>query len=64
MLAGVLLGRRRLKGSCGGLSAAMNENGERVCGICGQDVGAIDPGSCEQVAAATDGRPWEAGGSP
>jgi hypothetical protein len=42
MAAGVLLGGRRLKGSCGGLSAVTNEHGEQVCGICGQGVGTCD----------------------
>ena len=53
MLIGVIVAGKRLKGSCGGLSAAMNSDGERVCGICGQEVGAIDPGSCEQEVVST-----------
>jgi hypothetical protein len=56
MAVGVLVAGKRLKGSCGGLSAAMNADGERICGICGQEVGAIDPGSCEQGVAATGPR--------
>jgi len=47
MAIGVLVAGKRLKGSCGGLSAAMNASGERVCGICGQEVGSIDPNSCK-----------------
>ena len=42
MSVGVLMGGKRLKGSCGGLSAITNEEGEKVCGICGQGVA-----SCE-----------------
>jgi hypothetical protein len=42
MAVGVLLGGKRLAGSCGGLSAVTNENGEKVCGICGQGVGMCD----------------------
>jgi len=49
---GVLLGGKRLKGSCGGLSAVTNEDGEKVCGICGQGVG-----SCEEPDLAASARP-------
>lgn len=43
MSVGVLMGGKRLRGSCGGLSAATtNDEGEKVCGICGQGVA-----SCE-----------------
>ena len=41
MAIGVMLGGKRIKGSCGGVGAAMNEDGEKVCGICGQ-------GACEK----------------
>ncbi|MEM8886244.1 MAG: ApbE family protein [Planctomycetota bacterium] len=51
MGAGVLLGGRRLKGSCGGMSAAMNEKGEQVCGICGQDVAGVDLERCDEADA-------------
>ena len=57
MLVGVLVAGKRLKGSCGGLSAAMNADGERVCGICGQEVTAIDPGSCDQEVASVGPQP-------
>ena len=57
MAMGVLVAGKRLKGSCGGLSAAMNEQGERVCGICGQEVGSVDPGSCEQEVASASRQP-------
>ena len=48
MAVGVLFGGKRLKGSCGGLGAVLNADGEQVCGICGKDVATIDPGSCEE----------------
>ena len=52
MTIGVLLGGRRLRGSCGGLSAVLQEDGSKVCGICGQEVGA-----CEEVAPVGSGPP-------
>jgi len=52
MAVGVLLGGRRLQGSCGGLSAATNEDGEKVCGICGQGAG-----SCEESDLTAAARP-------
>lgn len=41
MSVGVLLGRKPLKGSCGGVGAALGEE-DYVCDICGGD-----PNKCE-----------------
>jgi len=43
MAIGVMLSGRRLRGSCGGVGVGTNENGEKVCGICGQG-----GGSCKE----------------
>lgn len=39
---GVLMGRKPIKGSCGGVGAALNEP-DYVCDICGDD-----PNKCEE----------------
>ena len=47
MSVGVIVAGKQIKGSCGGLSAITNDDGEKVCGICGQGVG-----SCEESELA------------
>ncbi len=42
MSVGVLLGRKPLKGSCGGVGAALGEE-EYVCDLCGGD-----PNKCDE----------------
>ena len=54
MAIGVMLTGKRIKGSCGGIGAAMNEKGERVCGICGQEVSAIPDGSCVEEVVSSE----------
>ncbi len=38
MAVGVIVSNRRIKGSCGGLNAVRDENGEPVCQLCGKPV--------------------------
>lgn len=53
MAIGVMLTGKRIKGSCGGIGAVMNDKGEKHCGICGQEVSGIPDGSCmEEVASS------------
>ena len=52
MAIGVMLTGKRIKGSCGGIGAVMNEQGEKHCGICGQEVSGLPESSCmEEVAS-------------
>ncbi len=44
MSVGVLMGRQPIKGSCGGIGAALGED-EYVCDICGDD-----PAKCEEIS--------------
>ena len=56
MAIGVMLTGKRIKGSCGGIGAAMNDKGEMHCGICGQEVSGLPEGSCmEEVATSRGG---------
>ena len=48
MSAGLILRGKQLKGSCGGLSAMTNDDGNTVCNICGQDVAELG-GSCGET---------------
>ena len=48
MSIGVLLGRNPIKGSCGGVGAAMGEK-DYVCDICGGD-----PDKCESQGQTAD----------
>lgn len=48
MSVGVLLGRKPLKGSCGGVGAALGEE-DYVCDICGGD-----PMKCEEQEGEPD----------
>jgi len=57
MAIGVMLTGKRIKGSCGGIGAVMNDKGEKHCGICGREVGgevsSLPNGSCmEEVASS------------
>lgn len=45
MSVGVLMGRKPIKGSCGGVGAALGEK-EYVCDLCGND-----PNKCEEESA-------------
>lgn len=47
MSVGVLMGRKPLKGSCGGVGAALGED-DYVCDICGGD-----PNKCDEQDADT-----------
>lgn len=47
MSVGVLFGRKPLKGSCGGVGAALGEE-EYVCDLCGGD-----PAKCEEEQQKT-----------
>ena len=38
MAVGVVLGGREIKGSCGGLNAVSDPEGNMICGVCGQQV--------------------------
>ncbi len=44
MAVGVILGNRRLKGSCGGLGSMVDENGNPLC-----ECGAV-PGTCGRAS--------------
>lgn len=46
MSIGVLLGRKPIAGSCGGVGAAMNDP-DYVCDLCGND-----PNKCEEQSQA------------
>jgi len=46
MSVGVLFGRKPLKGSCGGMGAALGEK-DYVCDLCGDD-----ESKCEEIKAA------------
>lgn len=50
MSVGVLMGRKPIKGSCGGVGAALGET-EYICPMCGDD-----PNKCDekQVKSLTD----------
>ncbi|MGS2716793.1 (Na+)-NQR maturation NqrM [Eionea flava] len=45
MAIGVIMGRRPITGSCGGIGAALGEK-DYTCDICGDD-----PAKCEEVSA-------------
>lgn len=45
MAIGVIMGRRPITGSCGGIGAALGEK-DYTCDICGDD-----PAKCEEVTA-------------
>ena len=55
MAVGVMVAGKRIKGSCGGIGAAMNEKGEMHCGICGREVDGKPEGSCMDEVAASQG---------
>lgn len=42
---GVLMGRKPIKGSCGGVGAALNEP-DYICDVCGND-----PNKCDETSA-------------
>ncbi|MBD2859104.1 (Na+)-NQR maturation NqrM [Spongiibacter sp. KMU-158] len=46
MAVGVLLGRKPISGSCGGVGAALNDP-DYICDLCGND-----PKKCEEQSAA------------
>ena len=48
MAVGVIFSNRRIKGSCGGLSAMSDEFGQPLCGECG-----APPGSCSDDDTAS-----------
>ncbi|TNF05353.1 MAG: (Na+)-NQR maturation NqrM [Gammaproteobacteria bacterium] len=50
MAIGVILGKKPLKGSCGGVGAALGEK-DYVCEICGDD-----PEKCVETDTAVDNR--------
>ncbi|MBQ0711569.1 MAG: (Na+)-NQR maturation NqrM [Porticoccus sp.] len=43
MAIGVIMGRKPLKGSCGGVGAALGE-GDYTCDLCGDD-----PNKCDEI---------------
>ncbi|MEP3856337.1 MAG: (Na+)-NQR maturation NqrM [Porticoccus sp.] len=49
MAVGVMMGRKPLKGSCGGVGAALGEK-NYSCDICGDD-----PNKCDEIGQATGG---------
>ncbi|GAB3110675.1 (Na+)-NQR maturation NqrM [Aestuariicella hydrocarbonica] len=51
MSVGVLMGRKPLKGSCGGVGAALKEE-DYVCDLCGGD-----PNKCEEEQQKPAGMP-------
>ena len=53
MAIGVMLTGKRIKGSCGGIGVAMNEDGEAFCGICGQEVSGLPEGSCKEEVVSS-----------
>lgn len=55
MSVGVIMGRKPLKGSCGGVGAALGED-NRACDICGGS-----PDKCEAANADRDGRDTDLG---
>lgn len=53
MSVGVILGRKPLKGSCGGVGAALKEE-NYVCDICGGD-----PNKCDEEQQKAQNKPAE-----
>lgn len=51
MSVGVLTGRKPIKGSCGGVGAALNEP-DYICDVCGND-----PNKCEEQQGGNASRP-------
>ncbi|WP_297188275.1 (Na+)-NQR maturation NqrM [uncultured Porticoccus sp.] len=49
MAVGVMMGRKPLKGSCGGVGAALGEKNYN-CDICGDD-----PNKCDEISQADSG---------
>ena len=47
MAVGVLLGRKPIAGSCGGVAAALGEK-DYTCEICGDD-----PNKCDEISAGS-----------
>ncbi len=47
MAIGVLLGKKPITGSCGGVAAALGEK-DYTCEICGDD-----PNKCDEISAAS-----------
>ena len=50
MSVGVMMGRKPIAGSCGGVAAALREE-DYVCDICGGD-----PDKCEESGGPADGQ--------
>lgn len=49
MAVGVMMGKKPLKGSCGGVGAALGEK-DYSCDICGDD-----PNKCDEISQAGSG---------
>lgn len=50
MSVGVIMGRKPIKGTCGGVGAALGEK-NYTCGICGNDPNKCDDSSQQDVTA-------------
>jgi uncharacterized protein len=50
MAIGVIMGRRPITGSCGGIGAALGEK-NYTCDICGDD-----PAKCDEIKSADQGQ--------
>jgi len=51
MAVGVLLGRKPISGSCGGVAAALGEK-DYTCEICGDD-----PNKCDEISSKSSNKP-------
>ncbi|MCC7333710.1 MAG: hypothetical protein IT422_01350 [Pirellulaceae bacterium] len=58
MAVGVMMGRREIKGSCGGLGASQGEGGSTSCSLCSNSDAA-----CRELAGSRQESGQEAGGA-